>query len=406
MSKKIENEEKKSKKHIGAFIGGSFFGILLTLVILAGTLCFAYFKVSPNWINKTFKTNIDLGSDEANNKTIKDFVNGAIQLSSNLDGYTLNDLKRDFGISVSDKVYGFDISDLKDVPLSNLGTKVEEKINSITAYELDQIEGIDMEGLESILSKKNTYLYNETTKKLTYQDLVEVDFAYSINNEATKVTVKGKEYAIVSGKVQIDLWSLPIFIAMEDFIGNMGNQLTLSELETDFGVVLPEILSNADKANITINQLEDVINDLTVADFLSYTVDTTTEPGKTIVKNKEGIVVTGVDAALATFKIGNIGEGINSLTVLDVFGEEEFSTGVLKLIDKNTKIEDVPTAINEKMKNITLGELIDNRIVELNFADTLSFNEKRGQYIAGTNTRFEDLSIAEMISYILDLDVQ
>ena len=170
MSKKIENTEKKSKKHIGSFIGGSFFGILLTLIILAGTLCFAYFKVSPNWINKTFNTSIDLGSDEANNKTIKDFVNGAIQLSSNLDGYTLNDLKRDFGISVSDEVYGFDISDLKDVPLSNLGAKVEEKLNNITAYELDQIEGIDMEGLESILSKKNTYLYNETTKKLTYQD--------------------------------------------------------------------------------------------------------------------------------------------------------------------------------------------------------------------------------------------
>ena len=76
------------------------------------------------------------------------------------------------------------------------------------------------------------------------------------------------------------------------------------------------------------------------------------------------------------------------------------------MIDKNTKIEDVPTAINENMKNITLGELVDNRIVELNFADTLSFNEKRGQYIAGTNTRFEDLSIVEMISYILDLKVE
>ena len=89
-----------------------------------------------------------------------------------------------------------------------------------------------------------------------------------------------------------------------------------------------------------------------------------------------------------------------------MFGEEEFSTGVLKLIDKNTKIEDVPNAIDEKMKVITLGELIDNSIVELGVADTLSFNEKREQYIAGTNIKFEDLSIVEMISYILDLKVE
>ena len=397
---KIENSEKKSKSRAWSFVGGTWFGFLLCLLIIAGTLCLAYFKVSPKWLNKHFNTNIDLGSDTANSKTIKNFVDGAMQLAQNVDAYTLNDLKKDFGIEIQNDVYGFDISDLKNVPFSELSEKIEEKVQNITARELDQIEGIDLQGISNILNKKNTYLYNPETKKVTYQDSTEVEFKYSVNDEATKVTIKDKEVAIVSNEIKVVLWDLPIFIALEDFVGNMGNQITLKELETDFGVDLPDLLDNVDKDNTTINQLEDVINNLTVADFLNYSVDTTTEPGKTIVKDKDGNIITGIDAALAPFKIGNIGEGINLLTVADVFGEEELSTGVLKLIDKNTKINEVATAINDRMKTVTLGELVDNKIIVLDTSDAAYFAVNKNKYIQGTDIQLKSISISDMSSFI------
>ena len=400
MGRNNELTERKPKSRVWSFIGGSLFGILLCVIIIAGTLAFAYFKVSPNWINDKFNTNIDLGNDTANNKTIKNFVDGAMRLAQNVDSYTINDLKKDFGIEIQNNVYGIDISDLKNVPFSELSEKVEEKVQNLTAYELDQIDGVDLQGISDILNKKNTYYYNPTDKKLTYQDSTCVEFQYSVNDEGTKATIKNKEISIIDNKIEVQLWDLPIFIAIDDFVANMGNQVTLQELEEGFGVKLPSMLDGVDKENTTINELNEVMNDLTVADFLNYTVDTTTEPGKTIVKDKNGNVISGIESALATFKIGELSDGINTLDLQDVFEEEEFSTGILNIIDKTTKINEVATVINERMKTVTLGELVDNKIITLDTSDSAYFAVNRNKYIAGTDIQLKNISISDMSSFI------
>ena len=70
----MSRREKRKSGSFGSFVFGSFFGFLLCIGALVGIGCFAYFKVSPAWINKTFNTNIDLGNEEINDKTLKDLV--------------------------------------------------------------------------------------------------------------------------------------------------------------------------------------------------------------------------------------------------------------------------------------------------------------------------------------------
>ena len=109
MGKSLTKSERKSRKSgVGAFFGGTFVGFLLGLAAIAGICVFAYFKVSPEWLNKTFKTDINLGSEQANKVTLSDVVSSAMSILSNTSTYTLNDLNKDLGVEVPDKLLGID----------------------------------------------------------------------------------------------------------------------------------------------------------------------------------------------------------------------------------------------------------------------------------------------------------
>ena len=67
-------DKAKRKSGVGAFFGGTFFGFLLGIGAVVGLVAFAYFNVSPKWINDTFDANISLGNEELDSKTLEDVV--------------------------------------------------------------------------------------------------------------------------------------------------------------------------------------------------------------------------------------------------------------------------------------------------------------------------------------------
>lgn len=327
MAKKAKVKRGSS---VGAFFFGSFIGFILCLAAIVGLVCFVYFKVSPEWLNKHFNANIDLGSEEVNKKSLSDFVNSAVNLANNASTYTLTDLKKDFGIEVGDDLFGLDIADLKSVGLEDLPKAIEDKFASISADELRGV--VDLDDMSGILDKCNTYYFNSGNSKL-YQDFNgttysnEVDFKYDVDADKTKITTKGHETTItnndeygVLNQVDIQLWYLPLTVSLGDFTSNMGSQITLKELETDYGVTLPSFLDNIDKENTTINELEDAINGLYVADFLGYTVDDS-NPNNKIVRDDSEEEVSGLMYELAIETIGSL-DGIeskfSSLTAVDL----------------------------------------------------------------------------------------
>lgn len=367
MGKRAGKIERKAKGSAGTLFFGIFLGFIVCLGLLAGVGCFAYFKVSPNWLNKTFKTDIDLGNEDVNDKTLSDFVSSAIGLVKNVDSYTLNDLKGDFGIEVKDELFGLNISDLKNVALTDLGSAIENKFATISAEELKTVNGMNLDSMSNILNKKNSYYYNSVDEKLYYEFdgtnySSEVTFKYELSADKSKVIIKGSENPIVINKVEISLWNLPLTTALKDFTSNMGNQITLFELEDQYGVDLPDMFNNVDKTNTTINEMQAEIEKLYVADVLGYTLDKT-DPENIVVKDGD-VTVTGIVATLAKFKIENLSEEIDTIKIKDIFSTEELNSGALSLINKETELTSLATELSKIIEEKTIDEFITAGLVE------------------------------------------
>ena len=122
MGKRIGEIERKYKRRsgLGQFFLGTFIGILLGIGALVGLGALAYFKATPQWINNTFKTNIDLGSDELNKITLSQAVNKALYISNNSDKYSLADFEKDFGYKLPKTIKGINIEKLKTKPLDKM----------------------------------------------------------------------------------------------------------------------------------------------------------------------------------------------------------------------------------------------------------------------------------------------
>jgi len=350
MSKK--NKRRSGGSGAGAFFLGGFLGFLSCIALIVGACCFVYFKVSPSWINKTFKTNISLGNKEINSKTLSDLVSGVQGFIKNKDTYTLADLKGDFGIDIDDDLFGIDISDLKNVALPDLGEALEDKFGSISADDLRNINGMNLDSLDKILGKENTYYYNSANEKL-YKNYngtsfsSEVSFDYELNNDKSKVIVKGKEFAIVSNEVKIEIWYLPIAAGLSDFTSSMGSQITLAELEEDYGVTLPSYFKNIDKST-SINNLQNAIKDLQIADFLGYTIDNS-DPDNPIVRDGDGDVVTGLmrDLALETV------DGLNDI-------ESKFSSLSAADLEETMDLSSMDKILNKKHTYYVSGDKLYN----------------------------------------------
>jgi len=465
MEKQIGKIKRKSRRSaVGSFFFGSFIGFILCIALLVGAGCFVYFKVSPQWIDNTFNANIDLGSDEINKKTMKDFVDNAINLGKNIDTYTLTNLEQDFGIDVLEQLEGFvplDMSDLKDVAIPDLGNAMSDKFSNISADELKDI--VDLDDMDKILSKTNTYYVSDGELYKDNACTQAVDFDAKVENG--KVIYKGNEFNINAGDtVDIELLYLPIATALSDFTTNMGDKITLAELETDYGVELPSYFDNIDKENTTINELEEEINKLELAVFLGYEkqgtgyVDKSNNPVTGILarissqtignvgnikqiidetevgevldysfdettqtyfddKDKDGQKDSGEElsdiiSSIATTQVQNLSSKINNLTIAEVFGytydeanevwedkEGNKVTGALALINADTAVTDIPSALSEKFETVTMGEIIDNKVVSLTTSGQQKYDEIKDKTVVGTSTKVSEMRLTDLLEF-------
>lgn len=406
MSAKNLADTKPRKSGVGKLFLGIFLGFILCLGVLFGIGWFAYNNVSIQWINKTFKTDLDI-SDEMNKKTPKELIASALSVSKNIDTYSLNDIKNDFGFSVDDKLMGIDISDLKDVPIKKLSSAAQDKFSNISADELKDV--VNLSDMDLILNKTNTYYVSGDT---LYTDAghthavnkKEIDYTLT----STTVKIKDQTRNIQDGKVKFELRYLPLTKALGDFMGTMGDKITIGELvdkEDGFGVELPDYLHNtAEKRAKTINELSDVVDNLYLAEFLGYTIS-----GETV--TKDGETITGIVAKLAKKKISELDDIeniINTSTIADVLdysydastgkyyyktatGREEVK-GIMKAL-AGTQVGD----LTEKVDNLYLLDALD--YTKYTKTDgTIGYKDSEGNEVTGAltildleNTKFSEI---------------
>ena len=366
MAKETGKREGRRGSRAGSFFGGTFFGFILCILTLCGIGAFAYFKVSPNWINKTFKTDLDLGTEELNKLTLKDAVSHIISLSGNMDTYTLENLKSDFGIDLGDKLKGIDISTLKTVPLDKLADEFQKTLSHISAAELEA-ELVTNLNMDNILGKENTYYYGRNSQQENKQLYKSFD---STKEEGQRysdlVTDDDFKYSSSNGAVKIELRYLPLVTALPDFANNLGDKLTLRELKDDYNVNLPSYIYDGNE-DATINEMEGIINDMYVADFLEYTIDDTKNPIE--VKDKNDQDVTGLIYELAIEKVSNLKnvqdkfEKLTATDIKDIVGEDAIN----KIFSKTNTYYINGTKLCEKSgTEVTFEYSIDGSVVTVN----------------------------------------
>lgn len=360
MSRQIGKIERKSRNgSIGSFFFGTFIGLLLGIGAVIGIVTFAYFKVSPNWINDKFNMEVDLGNDDLNNLTLNTFVSHAMNLAQNIDTYTLNDLKSDFGIDVGDEIAGINIDDLKEVPLPELVDAVQNKLSYISAEELKNV--LDLSEIESILNETNTYYFNLADGKL-YEDIdynEEVKFEYTIDLAISKVIIKGQEFSLSSNQVEVAIRYIPLSDAIGSISSNMNSNITIGELRDEYNIKLPTFFAYIPDET-PIGELEQAIDELTVAQLLSFT----DQDSNGLYEDKDGNEVGKLMDTIADFRINELAESIKYLKLSDVFASEELELGALSLIDPDEMITNLPNALSLALEEATMDELINAELIE------------------------------------------
>lgn len=402
----VKVKKTYSKPGLGRFFLGIFLGIILGIGLLVGGVALIYFNVSPEWINNTFKTEIDLGSEEINKKTLNDLVSVVVSIGTNLDTYTIENFEEDFGIEVADKLLGsIDITDLKKVAVADLPQGIEDKFKSISAKELEGL--FSSEALEDIMAKTVTYYYKEADNKL-YKD---AEFAESLSDtfeytvENNKVKIKTFDPVdIVEGKVELTLNVLPLSVALDEFTSSLGENLTLQELKTEYGVDLPSYIYEGNETK-TVNEISEIINDIELSKILELKYDDTFETYYTDNNNNKmydsGEEVSAVLNSIATTKVDELAGKIKTLTIKDIF---KTRTGILSLIAEDTTIEDIPAAAQNVIKNKTINDLKDV-VISLDDADEakLTILVDHDGDSSTAKKAVGALTINELLDYCFDL---
>ncbi len=405
MGKRIGEIERKYKRRsgLGPFFLGSFVGILLGIAAVVGLGVLAYYKATPQWINNTFKTNINLGSEELNKITLSQAVSKALYISNNSDKYTLADFEKDFGYELPKTIKGINIEKLKTKPLDKIGDGINDILNEVSINELSEIYTPSGD-MNELLSDKLT-LYVKS-------GFVNGDKVYS-NSACTEVVefatiedgkVKVKDISIMpdsDNKVQFELKEIPLLQGLPLYVTHIGDNMTIKRLEDKFGVTLPSIIkiTEAEKAVKTINELGNVIDNMYLADFLDYTIEGENE-NKKVYKLVDGVKteVTGAIATFAKKKVNELNTLEDTIQAMKVYEVLNYTFSAGKYYDNGTEV----AGIMGKIAGYTVGSL-SNDIKSTTIADILDYTisggtvtDKNGNPVKGVLKAIADLTVGNM----------
>ncbi len=402
MGKRIGEIERKYKRRsgLGSFFLGTFIGILLGIGALVGVGFLAYYKLTPEWINNTFKTDIDLGSDELNKVTLSTIITKALYISNNSDRYTLADFEKDFGYELPKEIKGINIEKLKTKPLNKLGEGVNEILNDVSMNELDELytPSSDVEKLLDdtlTLYVKTGYLNGDDV--YSDSECTEVVEFASIENGCIKV--KDISKLPVDGKAEFDLKDVPLLQGLPLYITHIGDNLTIKRLENTFGVMLPSIIkiTEAQKEEKTINELGDIIDDMYLADLLDYEYDETADK---VYKTVDGVKteVTGAVATISKKKVKELNTMEDTISSMKVYEVLDYTFQNGKYYDGGTEV----TGIMSKLAGYTIGTLSSD-IQSLSIADIMDYTisgntvlDKDGNPVSGVLKTIANLTVGNM----------
>lgn len=262
--KSVNPKQKKGLNKFWTIFISQFCGFVACLILVVGIGAVLYFNVTPNWLNKKFNTKVNL-VEEINDMPISEIVGKTINILTNTNEYTFEDLKNDFNIDIIKQIKeksNIDLTEVKNVAISTLSDKLDEiHLSSLLGYKVsDDVVFED---------KNNNNVYDITTDKLI-TGIEAVAAKQQIKDLKTKLeNLKLKDVFTESERV-----GLLKLIDADIVVSDLSNQIANVISNTKLGVLVENGILTVDNYNSTkkfnFGNGEELISNKTIPEIISF----------------------------------------------------------------------------------------------------------------------------------------
>lgn len=267
------------------FVIGMIVGMVLLVVAVAGAVLAAGTLVSVGQIESTLGTDIFDDESSVNDLTVLELVQNLVKDLQNLDGFTIEKLKTDYGVKIPDEISGIDITPVFGYPITEVPNHLGDIVNNMTLRDVGEFLDMDFETeypdlrvLQDNLDEKvNVALDNVLSsiddEKMTVYT-IERDFGLSLGENNLITTLKHtplSSFAAVMDHLPIgtvvdadsDLFvaegAVALFVVTDEFVEVPAGELTSSL--ADEGSVAETYIADADENGIIYREMRYVMND-------------------------------------------------------------------------------------------------------------------------------------------------
>lgn len=267
------------------FVIGMIVGMVLLVVAVAGAVLAAGTLVSVGQIESTLGTDIFDDESSVNDLTVLELVQNLVKDLQNLDGFTIEKLKTDYGVKIPDEISGIDITPVFGYPITEVPNHLGDIVNNMTLRDVGEFLDMDFETeypdlrvLQDNLDEKvNVALDNVLSsiddEKMTVYT-IERDFGLSLGENNLITTLKHtplSSFAAVMDHLPVgtvvdadsDLFvaegAVALFVVTSEFVEVPAGELTSSL--ADEGSVAETYIAGADENEIIYREMRYVMND-------------------------------------------------------------------------------------------------------------------------------------------------
>ena len=267
------------------FVIGMIVGMVLLVVAVAGAVLAAGTLVSVGQIESTLGTDIFDDESSVNDLTVLELVQNLVKDLQNLDGFTIEKLKTDYGVKIPDEISGIDITPVFGYPITEVPNHLGDIVNNMTLRDVGEFLDMDFETeypdlrvLQDNLDEKvNVALDNVLSsiddEKMTVYT-IERDFGLSLGENNLITTLKHtplSSFAAVMDHLPVgtvvdadsDLFvaegAVALFVVTSEFVEVPAGELSSSL--ADEGSVAETYIAGADENGIIYREMRYVMND-------------------------------------------------------------------------------------------------------------------------------------------------
>ncbi len=298
------------KGSFGSFIFGFLLGFIFFIVAIVGVGFYAYKNITLSTIEGAVGTNIPV-NEEVKNKNLESLIKLTTDLVNDQNTLTLEKIENTFGI----------VENLTGNPIPVALKKDGDKIKYI--YSTTEIDAncLDISHLKTTPVSELSNELSTLISEFSLEDLQKV------------VNITLPDIPLIN-----NVKAKPLLEALNEISSKLDvSALTLTDLNTYFGIDLSSVTALKDFMNIPLNgdgneNLAYALQNATIGNFVGLSK----QQGETEQQYQQRLKDAGILGLLAETKLTNLETKLNSLTVGELTGVQETDKSILVALKNST----------------------------------------------------------------------